>query len=69
MKRDNRRPPGGGSELHVAPTLTHPNEAGLSERLNRFRSRDDRKLRAQAAISTDAMIGGSFVSGTGASSK
>ncbi len=69
MKWDDCRSAQRVAHLDVTPTLSHPDEAGLSERSNRFRSGEDRKLRAHAAISTDAMIGGSLTSGAGASSK
>lgn len=59
----------GGFELDVASSLTHPLEARLVECAGDVRSRDDREARAHAAISTEAMIGGSPRSGAGASSK
>lgn len=53
----------------VAAALADPREACLAERRNRLRSRDDRKPGTHAAISTEAMIGGSLASGAGTSSK
>jgi hypothetical protein len=69
MERDDRRPSRFVPELYVAAALADPREACLAERRDHFRSRDDRKPGTHAAISTEAMIGGSLASGAGTSSK
>ena len=57
------------TELDMAAPLADLLEANLLERSNRVLTGGDRDARAHAAISTDAIIGGSDTSGTGASSK
>jgi hypothetical protein len=69
MTWDDRRPTSGIPKLDVASLLTHLLEAGGFQSTNRLGARDDRKSRAHAATSTEAMIGGSTPSGTGSSSK
>lgn len=69
MERDDRRPSRFVPELDVTAALTDLREASPAECRDRLRSRDDRKPRTHAAISTEAMIGGSLVSGAGTSSK
>ena len=69
MERDDRCPSRFVPELGVAAALADTREACLSERCDHLRSRDDRKPGTHAAISTEAMIGGSLASGAGTSSK
>ena len=57
------------TKLDMAAPLADLMEASLLERSNRVLTGDDGETRAHAAISTDAIIGGSDTSGTGASSK
>ena len=69
MKRDDCCSSRFVPEFDVAAALADPGEASLAERRDRFRARDDRKPGTHAAISTEAMIGGSLASGAGTSSK
>ncbi len=69
MEWNDRRPSGFVPKLDVTAALADPREARPAEHRDRFRSRDDRKPRTHAAISTEAMIGGSLASGAGTSSK
>jgi len=69
MKQHDRRSAFGISELYLAPALPHVLEPNDPRRANRLPPRDDRKARAHAAISIEAMIGGSQAFGSGASSK
>jgi hypothetical protein len=69
MERDDRCPSRFVPEFDVAAALADPREARLGERRDHIRSRDDRKPGTHAAITTEAMIGGSLASGVGTSSK
>ncbi len=69
VKRDDRSSALGVAELHMTAALADLDEPGLTERRDHTRSGNDRKAWAHAAISTEAMIGGSPESGSGASSK
>jgi hypothetical protein len=69
MKRHDRRATGRVPELGVTTALTNLIESSASQCANDVRSGDDREPRGHAAISTEAMIGGSAPSGRGSSSK
>jgi hypothetical protein len=69
MQRHDCRPPVAVAKLHMAPPLADLFEPRLTKGSDDVGSGRDRKPRTHAAISTEAMIGGSFDSGNGASSK
>ena len=69
MERNDRCSSFVVTELHMASPLADLLEAGLAERPHCLCAGDDRQTRIHAAMSIDAMIGGSAACGTGLSSK
>lgn len=69
VERDDDRSPVGAAQLHMAATLRHVSEPGLAEGRDDPFAGDDGQCRAHAESSTVAMIVGSKLSGSAASSK